>query len=72
MNVFIAGLGLIDGSFAKAFKHHTDHTVFGFDINSATSEFAFSRGAIDKIADEGNKQTLKTALERSRKIKEQL
>jgi len=54
MTVFIAGLGLIGGSFAKAFKRHTDHTVYGFDINPATAEFALSRGAIDKIADEND------------------
>ena len=54
MTVFIAGLGLIGGSFAKAFKRHTDHTVYGFDINPATAEFALSRGAIDKIADESD------------------
>ncbi len=54
MNVFIAGLGLIGGSFAKAFKCHTDHTVFGFDINPSTSQFALSRGAIDVIANEND------------------
>lgn len=52
MKVFIAGLGLIGGSFAKAFKRHTDHTVYGFDINPATADFALSRGAIDVVADE--------------------
>ncbi len=51
MNVFIAGLGLIGGSFAKAFKRYTDHTVFGYDTDSAVTEFAMSRNAIDKIAD---------------------
>ncbi len=50
MNVFIAGLGLIGGSFAKAFKRHTDHTVYGYDIDSAVADFALSRGAVDKIA----------------------
>ncbi len=50
MNVFIAGLGLIGGSFAKAFKRHTEHYVLGYDIDSAVAEFALSRGAIDKIA----------------------
>lgn len=50
MNVFIAGLGLIGGSFAKAFKRHTDYTVFGYDIDSTVAEFALSRGAIDTIA----------------------
>ncbi len=54
MNVFIAGLGLIGGSFAKTFKRHTDHTVFGFDINPATTQFALSRGAIDVIANEND------------------
>lgn len=50
MNVFIAGLGLIGGSFAKAFKRHTEHTVYGYDIDSTVAEFALSRGAIDRVA----------------------
>ena len=54
MNVFIAGLGLIGGSFAKAFKRHTNHTIYGYDINPATAQFALSRGAIDIIADESD------------------
>lgn len=52
MNVFIAGLGLIGGSFAKAFKRHTKHTVYGYDIDTTTAEFALAHGAIDKIATE--------------------
>ncbi len=51
MNVFIAGLGLIGGSFAKAFKRHTDHIVFGYDIDKRVADFALSRGAVDKIAE---------------------
>ena len=51
MNVFIAGLGLIGGSFAKAFKRHTHHTVYGYDIDTTVADFALGRGAIDKIAD---------------------
>ncbi len=51
MNVFIVGLGLIGGSFAKAFKRHTEHLVFGYDIDTTVAEFALGRGAIDKIAE---------------------
>ena len=56
MNVFIAGLGLIGGSFAKAFKRHTDHTVYGFDIDGTVADFALNRGAIDIIAKESDLQ----------------
>ncbi len=50
MNVFIAGLGLIGGSFAKALKRYTDHAVYGYDIDMTVAEFALSRGVIDRIA----------------------
>ena len=40
MNVGIAGLGLIGGSLSKAFKRAGGHSVFGFDIDSKTTEFA--------------------------------
>jgi prephenate dehydrogenase len=50
MKILIAGLGLIGGSFAKAFKKHTDHTVLGYDIVPAVTEFALECGAVDRIA----------------------
>lgn len=33
MNVGIIGLGLIGGSLAKSIKEHSQHTVWGYDIN---------------------------------------
>ena len=35
MTVGIVGLGLIGGSLVKAFRACTDHTVLGFDADSA-------------------------------------
>ncbi len=50
MRVLIVGLGLIGGSFAKAFKSRTSHTVIGYDIDKATMDFALARGVIDEKA----------------------
>ena len=33
MKIGIIGLGLIGGSLAMSIRRHTDHTVFGFDID---------------------------------------
>lgn len=52
MNIFIAGLGLIGGSFARAVKEHTDHTVYGYDINADVCKRALSSDAIDFIAEQ--------------------
>lgn len=32
MRILIVGLGLIGGSFAKAFKKFTDYDIIGFDL----------------------------------------
>ena len=48
----IAGLGLMGGSMAMAFKEHTDWTVCGWNRTRAVAEKALERGAIDAIADE--------------------
>jgi prephenate dehydrogenase len=40
MNVGIVGLGLIGGSMVKAFRAYTEHTVLGFDADSAVEGFA--------------------------------
>ena len=45
--VAIIGLGLIGGSFAKAFKRNTDCRVIGFNRTRATAEQALRDGAID-------------------------
>ncbi len=47
----IVGLGLIGGSMAKAVKFHTDHTVYGADLDSGTMALAFASGAIDNVLD---------------------
>ena len=48
MNIAIIGLGLIGGSYAKATKSRTLHTVYGFDLDSEVMMFARMTGAIDK------------------------
>ena len=50
----IVGLGLIGGSMAKAVKFHTDHTVYGADLDPDTMALAFASGAIDSELDGGN------------------
>ena len=49
--VVIAGLGLMGGSMAMAFKEHTDWTVCGWNRTPAVAEKALAQGAIDAIAD---------------------
>ena len=49
--VVIAGLGLMGGSMAMAFKEHTDWTVCGWNRTSSVAEKALAQGAIDAIAD---------------------
>lgn len=47
MQIAIIGLGLIGGSLARTIKLHTEHTVYGCDINPQTIQQAFLMGAID-------------------------
>lgn len=47
MQVGIIGLGLIGGSLARTIKLHTEHTVYGCDIDPQTIQQAFLMGAID-------------------------
>ena len=49
MTVGIAGLGLIGGSMAKAIKSHTDHRVYGFDLDEGVLQEALSDGGIDGV-----------------------
>lgn len=51
MNIGVAGLGLIGGSIAKAFKHDTTDTVLGYDRTPAVVEKAILLEAIDKELD---------------------
>ena len=47
MQIGIVGLGLIGGSFARAVKEHTPHSVFAFDIDRSALLGATLVGAID-------------------------
>lgn len=47
MTVGIIGLGLIGGSMAKAFKTHTDFTIYGYDINESSVKAAIKQNVID-------------------------
>ena len=50
MNIGIIGLGLIGGSFAKAYKA-AGHTVFAREIDTSILDFAILSGAADAPAD---------------------
>ena len=50
MNVGIVGIGLIGGSFAKAYKA-AGHTVFVYDIDKSIQDFAILSGAADSHLD---------------------
>ena len=47
MIITVVGLGLIGGSLCKAIKKHTNHTVYGIDINKEAVSMAVSQNAID-------------------------
>jgi len=53
MIVGIAGLGLIGGSFAKAYAA-SGHTVLAYDIDKAMLDFAIMNGDVRAILDENN------------------
>ncbi|MDR0904826.1 MAG: prephenate dehydrogenase [Oscillospiraceae bacterium] len=48
MRIAVAGLGLIGGSFAKAIKLKTNHTVVGFDTDESVIRKAVESGALDE------------------------
>ena len=52
MNVGIAGLGLIGGSLAKAYKSQPGHAVFGYDIDESILSIAQIAGAVDAPLDQ--------------------
>lgn len=54
MTIGIVGLGLIGGSFAKALKKNTTHTVFGFDIDESVILKAQLINAIDSPLENKN------------------
>lgn len=47
MTVGIVGLGLIGGSFAKAYSDNDDHKVLAYDINEAVMQEAYEQQIID-------------------------
>ena len=47
MKIGIVGLGLIGGSFAKAYKSAGSHTVYGCDTDARILDFALLDGAVD-------------------------
>ncbi len=51
MNIGIAGLGLIGGSLAKAYKSEPGHTVYGYDIDDSVLGIAQIAGAVDAPLD---------------------
>lgn len=51
MKIGICGLGLIGGSLAKAFKR-ANETVFGYDINTAVTDYAVMAGITDGVLDD--------------------
>jgi prephenate dehydrogenase len=53
MNVGIAGLGLIGGSLAKAYREK-GHTVYGFDTDVTIQSFAQLSGAINGVLDKNS------------------
>ncbi len=50
----IVGLGLIGGSLARSIKFHSDHTVYGADINETALLQARMVNAIDEQLTEEN------------------
>lgn len=52
MIITAVGLGLIGGSMCKAIKKHTNHTVYGIDVNKETITMAVSQNAIDSETDD--------------------
>ena len=55
MKIGIIGLGLIGGSLAMSIRRHTEHTVFGYDINP---EVILRAKAVEAIHDALDKDTL--------------
>lgn len=58
MKIAIVGLGIIGGSYCKALKAHTKHTVIGINRTPSVTQKALEDGAIDMI---GTPESLKDA-----------
>ena len=48
MNIAVVGMGIIGGSFCKAFKKYTHHYIIGINRTQSTLQEAFDCGAIDE------------------------
>ena len=55
MKIGIIGLGLIGGSLAMSIRRHTDHTVFGYDIDP---QVMLRAKAVEAIHDELTEELL--------------
>lgn len=49
MKIAVVGLGLIGGSFAKAFRQKTAHTVWGVEKDPEAAEKALFQGVVERI-----------------------
>ena len=49
MNIVVVGLGIIGGSYCKAIKTYTKHTVIGINRTESVAKKALDCGAIDMI-----------------------
>lgn len=58
MKIAIVGLGIIGGSYCKALKAHTKHTVIGINRTDSVAKRALEDGSIDVI---GTPESLKDA-----------
>lgn len=52
--VGVVGLGLIGGSFAKAYKENSGCRILGYDIDSTVNHFAIMDGSLDSILTKEN------------------
>lgn len=58
MNIAVVGMGIIGGSFCKAFKKYTHHYIIGINRTQSTLQEAFDCGAIDE---KGTEESLSKA-----------
>ena len=58
MNIAVVGMGIIGGSFCKAFKKYTHHYIIGINRTQSTLQDAFDCGAIDE---KGTEESLSKA-----------
>ncbi len=56
MNIGVVGLGLIGGSFAKAYKQQPGNIVYAFDADQSILDLARIAGAVDEVL---NQDTIK-------------